>query len=139
MPWFIKDETDYVLLEEVLRAGIEVSEKLKSHKPEELGFSIFSDEIPLLVPEQDGFIWKSCHVPEIMPEVFASPVLSDELTEVSEIDGELLNLAKENMKEYVLKRVDPGEDKDLDEAEEQEDDEDLSGFMRFLTRERFKI
>ena len=65
--------------------------------------------------------------------------LSDELTEVSEIDGELLNLAKENMKEYVLKRVDPGEDKDQDEAEDQEDDEDLSGFMRFLTRERFKI
>ena len=65
--------------------------------------------------------------------------LSDELTEVSEIDGELLNLAKENMKEYVLKRVDPGEDKDQDDAENQEDDEDLSGFMRFLTRERFKI
>ena len=81
MPWFIKDEKDYVLLEEALKAGIEVAEKLKSHNPEELGFSIFSDEIPLLVPEKDGFIWKSCHVPEIMPEVFASPVLSDELTE----------------------------------------------------------
>lgn len=81
MPWFVKDEKDYVLLEEALRAGIAVAEKLKSHNPEELGFSVFSDEIPLLVPEKDGFIWKSCHVPEIMPEVFTSPVLSDELTE----------------------------------------------------------
>jgi len=80
MPWFIMDEKDYGLLEEALKAGIEVAEKLKSSKPEKLGFSSISNEIPLLVPEKDGFLWKTCHIPEIKSEVFASPELSEELT-----------------------------------------------------------
>ncbi|MBR7085519.1 MAG: hypothetical protein IKI37_10155 [Oscillospiraceae bacterium] len=101
IPWFIRDEKDYVLLEEALKAGIAVAEKLKSHKPEKLGFSTFLEEIPLLVPEKDGFIWKSCHVPEVVPEVFTSPVLSDELTEqvnalkkVNKLECKLIHIKK---------------------------------------------
>ena len=80
-PWFITDKKNYTLLEEALKAGIEVAEKLKSNKPETLGFSAISDEIPLLIPDKGGFLWKTCQIPEIAPEAFASPELSDELTE----------------------------------------------------------
>ena len=68
VPWFIRDKKDYVLMEEALRAGIEVAEKLKSSKPEKLGFSKNAEEIPLLIPEEDGFTWKTCHIPEIAPK-----------------------------------------------------------------------
>ncbi len=80
VPWFIRDEKDYVLLEEALKAGIEVAEKLKSSKPEKLGFSKNAEEIPLLIPEEDGFTWKTCHIPEIAPEVFVSPELNADFT-----------------------------------------------------------
>ena len=80
IPWFIRDEKDYALLEEALKAGIEVAEKLQSSKPEMLGFSKNAEELPLLIPEKDGFTWKTCHIPEIAPEVFVSPELNAELT-----------------------------------------------------------
>ena len=101
MPWFVTDEKDYGLLEEALKAGIEVAEKLKSSKPEKLGFSANFDEIPLLIPDKDGFIWETCHIPEIAPKVFAVPVLSDELVQqvkalkkVNKMECKLIHIQK---------------------------------------------
>ena len=82
-PWYVDDAVDQARLLEGMEACIEVSARLKSQTPEELGFTEgvpFERSIPLLEKIGGVYSWSVMPLPEPLPVVYPSPEMRDDLT-----------------------------------------------------------
>lgn len=81
-PWHIDDETDQLHMLEGMEAAMEVTRRLKTQSPEELGL-MGSDpdgrSIPLLTRKKNGFDWESLACADTFKPAYAAALLTDEL------------------------------------------------------------
>ncbi len=64
--WKITREEDAVRIRDALEAALEVAEKLKTHAPEQLGFTDgvpFDRKVPLLEKTEKGYVWSDIMLP----------------------------------------------------------------------------
>lgn len=86
-PALVTSEEDIRILCEALRAVLAVDEKLHSAEQadvekETLGFSggpAAARSFPVLTRGQDGYVWSTGMLPDIVPQTYPRPVLRDEL------------------------------------------------------------
>lgn len=81
-PWKLSDARDQMYLSEALAAAMEVAERLRTARPEQLGFVEGAQAgwtIPMLERSGDSFSWSGLELPEMRELEFASPRIHDEL------------------------------------------------------------
>ena len=81
-PWHIDDETDQLHMLEGMEAAMDVARRLETQSPEELGLEENDPDgrsIPLLVHQENGFVWETLACKDTFEPAYAAALLTDEL------------------------------------------------------------
>ena len=73
VPWDVHDTKDLEYMAQALQAALEVSRRLEDSTPEALGLYegiLIKRDIPLLVPENGGYAWRTTGLPTFKPPTY---------------------------------------------------------------------